>query len=146
MIRRSLSLLLCAALMVSSLLGGCTRKVDPELVYGRESSSQSSSQSSSSQPPEPPVSSSSEPEPEPSSEPIVSSEPEPEPESEASSAYVPAMSADFAQLAGLSNENRGWVPAYRWMTATVPMVLPRSSRNLRSTELILLLPIPRRYI
>jgi len=112
MIRRSLSLLLCAALMVSSLLGGCTRKVDPELVYGNESSGQSSSQSSSSQPPEPPASSSSEPEPEPSSEPAASSEPEPEPEPESESApvYVPAMSADFAQLEGLSTENRGWGP------------------------------------
>ena len=43
MIRSVVSLLLCAAVMASMLLGGCTRKVDPELVYGRESSSASSS-------------------------------------------------------------------------------------------------------
>lgn len=104
--RRPVSLLLCAGILVSSLLGGCTRTVDPGKAYG--SSSSASAPSSSSQSYEPPVSSSSESLPASSSEPSSSSEASSEPE--IPSAYVPAMSADYAQLQGLSTKKQGWGP------------------------------------
>lgn len=108
---RSISLFLCGSILLSSLLGGCTRSVDQSKVYSGSSSSVSdslSSQESSSQALMPSSSSQSSSQSAPeifssSAQSSVSS-------SEVSSTYIPAMSADYAQLAGLSTKNQGWGP------------------------------------
>lgn len=111
---RPFCLLLSISVTLGAVLAGCTRVVDESRVYSASdaaansslssaapssSSSQSSQQPSSSQPVMPSSSQSSQ---ESSSQSAQSSQ--------VSSTYVPAMSADYARLEGLSTESQGWGP------------------------------------
>ena len=111
---RPFCLLLSISVTLGAVLGGCTRVVDESRVYSASdaaansslssaapssSSSQSSQQPSSSQPVTPSSSQSSQ---ESSSQSAQSSQ--------VSSTYVPAMSADYARLEGLSTKSQGWGP------------------------------------
>lgn len=110
------ALLLSAVITMSPLLGGCKRVLPEEYTSKTSDSSSSNSQSVSvpeSQNVIPPSSSK---EPASSDIPFSSSEPEPIPPLEETDpvAYAPAMSADYAQLDGISNEKVLWGPGVQF--------------------------------
>lgn len=104
------TLLLSALLTMSPLMGGCMRVLPEDYSSASSVSSDSSSQSISAPEIQDVIpSSSSEPSSPSSSEIPSSSSSEPE-KDETSSSYLPAMSADYAQLENISNEKILWGP------------------------------------